>query len=276
MKNQNIFKDYNLIHIVLGLTIGFFMGGALIYYGVNRQNVSFFYKDIASLEAQKKQAKEDPGQAGKTPNDYNSTNNSIQPEKASNIRLSQSRFKQNEFSNIAPDTLVSSNEQPSKTASGLIVSQSTDNTHKDVISLYDKLKKAKKEANSETSYDRVVKDEHILTKAMQKPLGFKERSPASSYPELDSMLGKNGSNPNKNYLLVEFWESPLKSKGYKKGNNKIILYGITLYDFVSFRFYNDTLYLKYLNQFYPLEFTPDFKSLKPVSDLALIDKLQQL
>lgn len=90
----------------------------------------------------------------------------------------------------------------------------------------------------------------------------------SSYPsdrKLDSLIGNTAPASNDDIFVIEFWESPLNSTGYKMGKNKIVLYGIHSYEMVSLTRHNSQIYLKYFNELYPLEHTTSFKPLVPVN-----------
>lgn len=83
---------------------------------------------------------------------------------------------------------------------------------------------------------------------------------------LDSLLGNTSTPPLQQRLFVEFWESPLNTVGYKMGKNKIMLYGIQSTDFADIIRIRGKIYLRYLNELYPLELTSSFKPLVPVHE----------
>lgn len=114
----------------------------------------------------------------------------------------------------------------------------------------------------------VVKDELIFTKNY-KVEGITDANYKRD-AAYDSLLidDKNTKHLPVNTIHVEFWKSPINYKGYKFLNNKLILFGIYQYDFAAFEFKNGNLYLTYLNNYYPIEKTNEFKQLlsikKPV------------
>lgn len=92
--------------------------------------------------------------------------------------------------------------------------------------------------------------------------------------KLDSLLG-NTSNPVQDQLIyIEFWESPFNSVGYRMGKNKIVLYGIKSFDLASMSIHEGKIYLKYLDEYYPLELTTTFKPLVPVTEFFLSHEAQ--
>jgi hypothetical protein len=82
---------------------------------------------------------------------------------------------------------------------------------------------------------------------------------------LDSLLGNTSMPPQQQLMFIEFWESPLNYVGYKMGKNKIVIYGISQWELVSLASYNGNLYIRYLDEFFPVELTTNFKPLIPVN-----------
>lgn len=78
---------------------------------------------------------------------------------------------------------------------------------------------------------------------------------------------------NSTLFFVEFWRTPLNSKGYRMAKNRIILYGFS--DFSSINLYkvDDTYYLKSEDQVYKLSSSSDFLPMERVSDSELITKI---
>ncbi len=259
-------KEYKLIHIVIGLTIGFFMGALIVYNLFNRQNVRDLYTNsIISLthSGQKNENDITTGQNAKTINydiiNKKSNNTILNKEKKSRINNLSKEGPEGEYKSYYPPVEYSQVNNKKEERNISLNNEKSNNF----------LKNNKKDTE-------IVKNEHIFTKIFTNPRP-KKTDNSTTYQIIDSIISKpTYSDQQKNLLLVEFWNSPLKTKGYKKGKNNLILYGIELYDFVSLKHYDEVLYLKYLNQFYPLGLTTEFKSLKPISDMKLIEKLQQL
>lgn len=84
--------------------------------------------------------------------------------------------------------------------------------------------------------------------------------------KLDSLIGNTNPATQEDIYVIEFWESPLNSNGYRMGKNKIVLYGIHSFDMVSLAKHDEKIYLRYFNELYPLEFTTSFKPLIPVNE----------
>lgn len=92
----------------------------------------------------------------------------------------------------------------------------------------------------------------------------------------DTLVGQlagviNTSFPN--LFFVEFWKTPLNSKGYRMTRNRVILYGLS--DFSSITIYkvDDIFYLKNDEFVYKISAGTEFKSLEIVSDSELLAKI---
>ncbi len=93
-----------------------------------------------------------------------------------------------------------------------------------------------------------------------------DKNESQNARKLDSLIGNTSPAGQEDIYVIEFWESPLNSIGYKMGKNKIVLYGIHSFDMVSLAKHDEKIYLRYFNELYPLEFTTSFKPLIPVNE----------
>ncbi|MGD0711158.1 MAG: hypothetical protein ABR968_08230, partial [Bacteroidales bacterium] len=130
-------------------------------------------------------------------------------------------------------------------------------------------KKVNVNTNSNSYSENVKKDKLIFAKAFHVPglTLFAGDNPS----KIDSLLtdNKKSSTPNNavlNSLKVEFWKSPINYKGYKTGKNKLVVFGLDQFNMISFRILNNTLYMKYLSDFYQIDRSGDFKSLIPINN----------
>ncbi len=273
MKKIRKHREYKLIHIILGLAIGFSMGGAVVYLGFNRQNVSLTNIDFSSFQFSEDIYPDKTFSAGPADPDMDEELD----KKTDSSKKTKSILQQHSTDEINEEINVESLSDSDTIAVFFRQEEDVAKPSRERHDLYfmsDTLDFIFDQSEMETEDIYVAKDRRLHVKKVQNPRPS-EQEP-SRYPELDSILGKSASHYDTSTIFIEFWETPLQSKGYLKGKNKIILYGITLHNFVSLKYYNNVVYLKYLNQYYPLEFTSEFKSLKPVSDLALIEELQNL
>jgi hypothetical protein len=93
----------------------------------------------------------------------------------------------------------------------------------------------------------------------------------------DTLAGKlanveENSNPS-NLYFIEFWKTPLNSKGYRFTKNKIMLYGFMDFNNVLLYQLDNSYYLKSSDQVYKLFYSSDFKKLERVVDSDLLAKI---
>jgi hypothetical protein len=76
-----------------------------------------------------------------------------------------------------------------------------------------------------------------------------------------------------NLFFVEFWKTPLNSKGYRMTRNRVILYGLS--DFSSITIYkvDDNYYLKDDDVVYKISSGTEFKPMELVQDSNLLAKI---
>ncbi|MDP1802314.1 MAG: hypothetical protein Q8L81_13230 [Bacteroidota bacterium] len=73
--------------------------------------------------------------------------------------------------------------------------------------------------------------------------------------------------------FIEFWKTPLNSKGYRFSKNKVMLYGFIDYNNVSLYELDKSYYIKSSDQVYKLFYGSDFRSLERVVDSDLLAKI---
>lgn len=76
-----------------------------------------------------------------------------------------------------------------------------------------------------------------------------------------------------NLFFVEFWKTPLNSRGYRMTRNRVILYGLS--DFSSITIYkvDDNYYLKNDDIVYKISSGTEFKPMELVNDSNLLAKI---
>lgn len=123
---------------------------------------------------------------------------------------------------------------------------------------------------SEQDHITVATDELLSVKTV-KLIRIGERRSASD--SLAAKLANVDESGSSNLYFIEFWKTPLNSKGYKFTKNKVMLYGFP--DFASATLYavDNSYYLKSANQVYKLFYSPEFKRLEKVLDSDLLAKL---
>lgn len=90
---------------------------------------------------------------------------------------------------------------------------------------------------------------------------------------LTGQLAGVTSSEYPNMFFVEFWKTPLNSKGYRMTRNRVILYGLS--DFSSITIYkvDDNYYLKNDDLVYKISAGTEFKPMEPVSDSELLARI---
>ena len=74
------------------------------------------------------------------------------------------------------------------------------------------------------------------------------------------------------FLLIEFWKTPLNSKGYKMSRNKVVLYGLTEQDIDIVKL-DDSFYLRNNNIIYRLNYKNEFRKMQKVNESAILARL---
>jgi hypothetical protein len=125
--------------------------------------------------------------------------------------------------------------------------------------------------------DSLIKADSDLNVATEELLSVKNVKliRIDNAPSTDTSAAKAaGIETNySNLYFVEFWRTPLNSKGYRFTKNKIMLYGFMDYTNVSLYQLDNEFYIKCTDQVYKLMFGSDFKQLERVVDTDLLAKI---
>jgi hypothetical protein len=83
-----------------------------------------------------------------------------------------------------------------------------------------------------------------------------------------------GVNTNSSDLyFIEFWKTPLNSKGYRFSKNKVMMYGFVDFNNVVLYELDNSYYIKCSDQVFKLFYGSDFKPLERVIDSDLLAKI---
>ena len=74
-------------------------------------------------------------------------------------------------------------------------------------------------------------------------------------------------------FFVEFWKTPLNSKGYRMTRNRVILYGLSDFSGITIYKVDDNFYLKNDGLVYKISAGTEFKPMKLVNDADLLAKI---
>jgi len=167
-----------------------------------------------------------------------------------------------------------------------IVEQSVSNTSSEnKESSKDATKKGKKvTVNTKNSpninyneVDALLKEDDIKI-AQEELLSVKnikviDLDATSKRDTLTGQLAGVTSSDYPNLFFVEFWKTPLNSKGYRMTRNRVILYGLS--DFSSITIYkvDDNFYLKNDDVVYKISSGTEFKPMELVQDSNLLARI---
>jgi hypothetical protein len=112
-----------------------------------------------------------------------------------------------------------------------------------------------------------VAREELLTVKHVKPIRIDDNASAK-----DSTGAPARETSPSDFYFVEFWKTPLNSRGYRFTRNKVMLYGFPDYNILLYELDN-TYYLKANDQVYRLFPGGDFRQLERVDDPVLLAKL---
>jgi hypothetical protein len=126
--------------------------------------------------------------------------------------------------------------------------------------------------------DSLIKKDSELNVATDELLSVKsvkviriDDSPSQDTSAAAKLSGLESANSN--LFFIEFWRTPLNSKGYRFTRNKIMLYGFVDYTNILLYQLEDDYYIKSSDQVYKLDYGSDFRQLERVVDNELLAKI---
>ncbi len=166
-----------------------------------------------------------------------------------------------------------------------IVEQSVNNTN--VVDKKDATSANKKNTINTTrsptiNYSEVDKllqtDEETVNVAQEELLSVKnikviDLDVSARKDTLTGQLAGVSSSEYPNIFFVEFWKTPLNSKGYRMTRNRVILYGLSDFRGVTIYKVDDTYYLKNDDIVYKISSGTEFKQMELVNDSELLAKI---
>lgn len=126
--------------------------------------------------------------------------------------------------------------------------------------------------------DALLSDESDITVAKEELLSVKNIKviDLDANKKQDTLVGQLAgvsSSDFPNLFFVEFWKTPLNSKGYRMTRNRVILYGLSDFSNITIYKVEDNFYLKNDEFVYKISAGTEFKSLELVSDAELLAKI---
>jgi len=125
--------------------------------------------------------------------------------------------------------------------------------------------------------DKLLKEEEGITVAKEELVSIKNVKviDLDNTPK-DTLTGQLAGVSSDEYpyvFFVEFWKTPLNSRGYRMTRNRVILYGLSDFSNVTIYKVDDNYYLKSEEQVYKLSVGTEFKPMERVSDSSLLARI---
>ncbi len=134
------------------------------------------------------------------------------------------------------------------------------------------------DSNSIVNFSTATIDENI-TVLKEELVGIKNIRIKTERDKLttskDSAIGKLAGIEEKSsgdFVIIEFWKTPLNSKGYRMSRNKVVLYGQPEQDLEIVKL-DDAFYLKNNFGIFKLVYSNDFKKMEPVNESSILARL---
>ena len=237
------YKVNKVIYLLLGMVLGFFVGGGIIWWQINKDKGSDKEKKIEITDNISQIQKGEKG-----------------VKKLSFKEKYKSQLKKYKIPATFIDTLKI---------------DSTTLTIEQLIALYKDVAIDTSNNFSENNNIVISKDELLFTR-MVKVAGQNLKNNEDA--KLDSILIDQRNTPKKdqNVIKVEFWRSPINYKGYKFDDVKLVVFGLLEFNNLSIYRYRDDLFISFNKDFYFLEKNDDFKPFMLVKDHKLLKELSSL
>lgn len=136
-----------------------------------------------------------------------------------------------------------------------------------------------KEVDSLINDGETTEESETLNVATEELLSIKNikliNLDADQSPNDTSAANLAGVAPQKftDLYFIEFWKTPLNSKGYRMTKNKVMLYGFNDFSNISIFHVDGGYYIKNSEQVYKIVPGSDFKPLERVVDNGLLARL---
>jgi hypothetical protein len=237
------YKVNKVIYLLLGMVLGFFVGGGIIWWQIQKKNAS---EKITSG------------------NENDNSGKTVSTDMVAKKLSLKEKYKSQLIKYKIPDTFIDSLKLDSTTL-----------TLEQLIALYQN--ETIDTSYSASSYDNIVisKDELLFTRLVKVSGQYQNED--DSY-ELDSVLTdqRDSHKKDKSIIRVEFWRSPINYKGYKFDDVKLVVFGLLEFNNLSLIGHENDLFIRYNKEYYQVEPADDFKPLVPVKNNVLIKELNSL
>jgi len=270
-------EDYGFTYVILGLVLGFFLGSGIVYWYSNRHNDSLLANNIWNYLASVFQGNEKSSVYVVSESDSDDLNYEPRRQRPlPNPSPGAAQVLQDTLPDIAENILLL--EEVELNDSLLMNRQITELQQGNHLAADPEisLQGQPQPSLSPQVSMRIAHDRLLLIRAYNLPATIQPTTQSQSMRQLDSLLGNFPRRTAlENMLLVEFWQSPLNFRGYKMSHNKLIVYGLDQVDAFSLHSDGNSFYIKYFDNFYPVNQTMEYKPLTPLVDPVLLDEFQQ-
>ena len=125
--------------------------------------------------------------------------------------------------------------------------------------------------------DKLIKEEDVSV-AAEELLSVKNIKVINldTKEKKDTLTGQLAgviSNEYPDMFFVEFWKTPLNSKGYRMTHNRVILYGLSDFSNITIYKVEGNFYLKDEDVVYKISSGTEFKPMELVNDSQLLAKI---
>lgn len=114
---------------------------------------------------------------------------------------------------------------------------------------------------------QVLKEELISVKNLYvKTIGPEEKI-STTDSLIAALAGVSSSKNREEYFMIEFWKTPLNSKGYKMSRNRLLIYGYPENKDLALVKKDDNYYLRNNGLVYRLNYSAEFKAMERSADM---------
>jgi hypothetical protein len=135
--------------------------------------------------------------------------------------------------------------------------------------------------NTKVNYkevDSLIKNDNNLNVATEELVSVKsvkviKLGESETQDTASAKLAGVENKPNSSLYFIEFWKTPLNSKGYRFTKNKLMLYGFVDFSDILIYELDSDFYLKSSEQVYKITAGSDFRKLEKVVDNDVLAKM---
>ena len=140
-------------------------------------------------------------------------------------------------------------------------------SHESVISLND----INDSAYLHSDNYQVLKEELVSVKNIyvKTIIADEKQSPADSLAA--SLAGVHNPDPEE-FFMIEFWKTPLNSKGYKMTRSRLLIYGFPEKNDLALIKWNDMYYLRNNHLIYRLNYSSEFRPMERSTEDDIVGK----